>query len=113
MQVKGGQQRPDRTKKALSGLGKMRVAGTFALFEWHSAQKCVCGCWRNWKLASEIGCCLELGCEGQQTWGEKQSVEQRSASMSHCHCPGPGHWLSLGHGTDLLTDLLPASTLGF
>lgn len=28
-----------------------------------------------------------------------------SASMSHCHCPGPGHCLSLG----LLTDLLPAS----
>lgn len=43
--------------------------------------------------------------------GVRNSVEQRSASM--CHCPGPGHWLSLGHGTDLLTDLLPASTLGF
>lgn len=29
-------------KRSLSGLGKMRVAGIFALFEGHSGQKCVC-----------------------------------------------------------------------
>lgn len=42
MKVKGSQQRPGRTKKVPSGLGKMDGAGTFALFQRHSGQKCVC-----------------------------------------------------------------------
>lgn len=70
MQVKVSQQRPGRTQKTLSGLGRVGVAGTMAPFECHGGQKNDCRCWRNWKLGGDAG--VAGGCEGHQAWSEKQ-----------------------------------------
>lgn len=82
-------QRSDRTKKVPTGVGKMTVTGTLALFS--VARSVGVGHWRNWKADSEEGC------EGQLMWGEKRDVEKRIPSL-YCWPPSQSRppCLSLG-----------------
>lgn len=64
-------------------------------------------------MNSEEGCFREFSCEGQLRFGMKnrECREEKHVSVPLSQSRPPS--LSLGHGTQLLTEFLPASTLGF